>query len=193
MSRDARAKRLAAEIGSGTSSDHDTLLRVFNWTVANIRPTPVDFPIKDDHLQSIITRGYGEPDQMAEVLSLLANYLGFPSTIVYLKHAEAPRSIVLSVVQCESDFHLFDVHNQVLFEREPGDFASLKELRRDISIIRRASNGLLVNGHPYETYFADLQTLAFDFTRMDKQRPLRRLRSEILEFLLISREVNRVQ
>lgn len=183
LSRDARARRLASAIGDGASNNHEKLLKVFDWTVVNVRPTPVDFPIVDDHLQNIITRGYGEPDQMAEVMSLLASYLGFPATIVYLASSEGQRSIVLSVVQCDSEFLLFDVHNQVVFEREPGHFASLKEIRQDTGLVRRASNGMLVYGKPYEMYFADLQTLTFDFTRMDKQKPILRIWSEFLGFL----------
>ena len=85
VSRDLQGWRIAREVVGDTADPETRLTRIFAWAVAHVQPTPPGFPIVDDHVLHTIIRGYGTPDQQAEVLALLANYSGCPATGMHLQ------------------------------------------------------------------------------------------------------------
>lgn len=183
LNRDIQTRRIAAEVTDGALRDQDKLRMIFSWTGRNVRPTPEGFPVMDDHIQNIIVRGYGEPDQITEVFALLASYVGFPATAALLELPNAPQKIVLALVQYKAQILVFDVARQIVFQHGNGEFATLEDLLRDPQLIAAASEGITVYGVRYERYFANLVDLRFTFSRMELQKPWSRLKSEVVSFL----------
>jgi len=85
VSRDLQGRRMAREIAGDAADPETRLVEIFAWTVTHVQPTPQGFPIVDDHVLHTIIRGYGTPDQQAEVLALLANSSGYLSTGMHLQ------------------------------------------------------------------------------------------------------------
>ena len=133
-----------------------------------------------------MTRGYGEPDQIAEVFALLTSYVGFPATAVLLKPPNAPQKLAVALVQYKTQILMFDVAHQIIFQRANGTFATLEDLAKEPQLIEKASQGITVHGIPYEDYFTNLGELRFTFSRMEQQKPWSRLKMEAAGFLGIA-------
>ena len=185
VSRDIQGRRLAREIASGVSQPRDKALRLFAWVGTNVRRTPPGFPVVDDHLWHVAVRGYGAPDQRTEVYALLATYAGVrASSAMLVKTVDGrPHGLMMAVSEFEHRRWLFDVDNQILFHRPDGMLADIGELVADPAIVARAGGALVVDGIRYVDYFEHLSDLAVSFDRIDRQRPLPRLESELRALL----------
>src|SRR2546430_2583949 len=64
-----------------------------------------------------------------------------------------------------------------------GELATLSEVQSDPSIVERLGAGLVVDGVPYPEHFGRLEEFRPTFIRMERQRPLSRLKAEIVERL----------
>ncbi len=181
ISRDLQTRRLVAELvrGAGASPD-DRLIRLFDWTVRHVQPVPPEFPAVDDHVLSIIIRGYGAPDQRTEAFALLASYAGFPATAVTLRAPEGTGRLIVAVVRDKDRRLLFDINHQIVFRTPQGTFADIEELMRNPQLVAEAAGGLAVDGLPYERYVTGLQDLQVTFSRMEGQKPWPRLWQEVL-------------
>jgi hypothetical protein len=179
ISRDLQARRLASEITEGARDGQEKLLKIFTWTVRHVQPTPPGFPVVDDHVMHIIIRGYGAPDQRTEAFALLASYSGFPSTAAYLTAPGTEQRIIVAVVRDGARTYLFDVERQMVFKNRLGQFADLRELIADPSLVDTAAHGLTVAGVPYGQYLLSAGDLQASFARMEAQKPWPRLAQEV--------------
>lgn len=108
LARDYEYRRLAAEVTRGRSTDALKADALFRWTREHIRLTPPGWPVVDDHITHIIIRGYGGPDQIADVFSVLTTYAGIPSFWRVVRVPEA-RHVVLCFVKIQGRWTVWDV------------------------------------------------------------------------------------
>lgn len=185
VSRDIQARRLAREVTAGIDRPRDRALRVFTWVGENVRPVPAGFPVVDDHIWHVIVRGYGAPDQRTEAYTLLAAYAGVRAATAALVAMTdgRPHGLMVAVSEFDDRRWIFDVDHQILFRRDDGSLASVDDLIANPAIVSAAGRGLEVAGIPYARYFEHLHDLTVSFDRIDRQRPLPRLRRELAERL----------
>ena len=123
---------------------------------------------------------------MAEVFALLASYGGFRAGTAMLHADTSSHSLILTVIEHQNDLYIFDMANGMMFERNTGHLATLKDLLADPSIVHTTANGLVVIGLPYEDFFSDLTPPKINPLRMKAQHPWQRLKMEFLKFFRIS-------
>ena len=125
--------------------------------------------------------GTVRPINGTEVYALLATYAGVrASAAVLVKTVDGRRhGLMVAVSEFEHRRWLFDVDNQILFHRPDGTLADVADLLADPAIVARAAGARVVNDVAYVDYFEHLGDLAVSFDRIDRQRPLSRLRSEL--------------
>lgn len=171
-------KRLALEITQGRESDADKVLAVFDWTRKNIRPTPEGWPIVDDHILNIITRGYGVADQMADVFATLTTYGGVPA---FWKQVEAPgarQRLFVSFARVDGRWVPFDVAQGFVFRTQRNTLASVEDIAANPGLVSAAAGTLTLGGVPYHRFFSSAALLPFETPRTlrtDLQKPLPRL------------------
>ena len=106
--RDLEYRRLSAEITRPARSSEEKALLLLRWTRSHVRPNPPGLPVIDDHVASIIHRGYGEQDQLADVFTTLAAYSGLPAFWKIVETPQHPRGLVLSFLKIENRWTIWD-------------------------------------------------------------------------------------
>lgn len=113
--RDYQYKALARLITSSVTDDMERVKIIYQWTVDNIKKTPGDLPVIDDHIWDIIVRRYGSGDQVADVFTTLASYAGYDAFWDSLRVDNVPGALVLSFVKVGKDWYIFDVYDKKSF------------------------------------------------------------------------------
>lgn len=142
LARDYRYRQLADRIvqGSVRGSDQQKTMAIFHWTLSHLRHQPEGWPVVDDHVYSIIVRGYGTNDQFADVFTTLCAYAGVPATLVKLVSAD--RAIwYMGGVRLDGQWCVFDPYWGVYFEHPGGRPVSLQELIDDPVLLRTTQRG----------------------------------------------------
>lgn len=184
VDRDLQMRRLTKEIAGTSGTPEERLLRMYQWVAENIHPTPPGLPIIDDHVWHIFVRRYGEVDQQAEALAMLASEDAMPASTIPLGKVPARPVVQLTVVNLDGRLVVFDVNNRVVFRGSSGALAALSDLQANPSLIRENGSGVIVNGAPYHEYFGDLPSYTPSFVRMEKQRVWPRLKREVIETMI---------
>lgn len=182
VDRDVNYRTLTGTIVAGTTTDEARAVGVFEWTRANIRNVPAGFPVVDDHVWSIIVRGYGAPDQKADVFTTLASYAGVPAYWLFL--GEKGRSLPLSFARIAGRWRVFDVHHGLIYRSPRGELATVEEVAADLALVRAIAGGRLHLGRPYVAYFVGFGVpRPPDVLRSEMQMTGRRLWNEGRRFL----------
>lgn len=169
-----RYQAIAREITAGCRSDRERALAVYQWTVERIRPVPDGWPVVDDHILDIITRGYGTGDQMADVFTTLSTYAGVPAFWRAFQVGEGDGWLIVSFVRLEGRWAMFDVANQVMFADAHGRFLDAEALVNDPRLLPASFATKL--GVVYQPYLARLQPFRVPAVlRAQKQMPWPRL------------------
>ena len=166
LHRHSEYEALAKEIVGDSSSDRERVLAVFDWTRRNIRRTPKEWPVVDDHILHIIIRGHGLDDQIADVFTTLSTYAGVPAFSQILELLGSEEKLVLSFARVEGKWVVFDVANGLVFKNARGDLASAAEIAADPGLVTATAGALRLGGIPYVQYFSN-------FTSPPIPRPLR--------------------
>lgn len=106
--RDLEYRRLASQWSGGARAPEERTARIFERTRREIRYTPAGTPILDDHILSIITRGYGEEDQRADVFTTLAAYAGLPAFWSAVHPSPGKPERILSFVKLDGRWTIWD-------------------------------------------------------------------------------------
>lgn len=138
--RDYHYRRLARQITRRLASPQEKALAIVEWTRAHLRPQPRELPTVDDHVYSIIVRGYGTSDQFADVVSTLCAYAGIPAMMNKLSAPGGDR-LYVTLVQVDGRWCPLDPYHGVLFQHEDGRLASLEELTRDPGVLASTRRG----------------------------------------------------
>lgn len=161
--------------------DHQKVEKIFQWTIRRIARQPKELPIIDDHVWHIIVRGYGVPDQMADVFATLSNYAGLKAFILYLKGSgkALPNEICLGAVYFNGAWHICDPHQKTEFLNGQGRWATIHEIMSGKWQRENINNTFYKEGSPdYQRYFQSLPTIDFDGlyqgSRSSIQSPIKR-------------------
>lgn len=149
LHRHYQHRLLAEEIVRGRASDTDLVLAVFDWTRRNIRRTPEGWPVVDDHVLNIITRGHGVTDQQADVFATIATYAGVPAFWAKVRPDAARPGVILSFARVDGRWRVFDVFNGMVFRTAVGELATLEDLRGRRDLVPAAARSLDIDGVPY--------------------------------------------
>jgi hypothetical protein len=129
VNRSVQYEQIAGEIARDLPTEESRAVAVFEWTRRNIRSTPDGFPVVDDHILNIITRGYGQPDQQADVFATLSTYAGVPAFWQTLRVSDSDGGLILAFALIDRRWRVFDVAGGVAFRNERNELATLDEVR----------------------------------------------------------------
>lgn len=183
VNRDLEMRRLTREVVGSEPDPERRLLRMFEWVTENIHSVPPGMPIIDDHVFHIFVRRYGAPDQRAEALAALASYDGIPASQVALGKDPKRQLVQLTAVKLNDRIVVLDTNNRIIFRTSSGALATVDDLIADPSIVRKAGEGIVVDGTPYHEHFRRLRDAVPNFLRMERQRFWPRLRDETVKLL----------
>ena len=184
--RDYKYRELALQITEGKNKDEDKVLAIYNWTIENIKKNkPNDWTVVDDHTLNIVVRGYGEEDQLADVFTTLCAYSGLKAFCeIYFANDPSSKkpiaSIVLSFVNVNKRWLVFDVYNRKYFLNNKGEIASVNDILENPDLVAHSTTDFKVNGVPYPDFFKELGSIRFErYLRPDKQMVSRRILYEL--------------
>lgn len=177
FSRHYHYKDTVEEITKGVSSDEEKILRLFKWTHKNIKPTPQELPVVDDHVWSIIVRGYGEDDQFNDVFTTLCNYAGMDAFFTWIKSPDQKRKVPFSFVKMKEKWFVFDPYYGIYFNDAKGNLADIETIKAgNYSLCQESKTDEI----DYSGYIADFPLLKdIGLTRANTQSPLNRFLLEI--------------
>lgn len=178
LDRDYHYKELVQRICQGCHNDKDKIWAIFEWTHNNIRKAPRDLPVVDDHVWSIIIRGYGVEDQSQDVFATLCNYAGTDAFYSWVPNRNHTKRVALSFARINGRWLVFDASRGIYFKNNNGDIADIEEIRSgNWHIASIASGGPDID---YEEYFENLGTIKnIGLKRSNIQSPLRRFIFEL--------------
>ena len=183
LQRHLQYQILVSRICAGQPSDADCVMAIFDWTHQHIRPTPDGWPIVDDHPLHIVIRGYGDNDQMADIFTVLAGYVGVPAYFVWITNPVRPDDVLaLALVRLEGRWAVFDVERHVVFRTRGGQLASVDDLVVDAALVDSQAGGARPGGVPYSAFIAKgtlLPLVVPSPTRSEMQQPWPRLSYEL--------------
>jgi hypothetical protein len=164
IERDARLRQVSRDVLGDVAGALPKAETALGWTLAHIKYAPGDKPVLDDHISSIIDRGYGQTDQQADVFTTLLTYGGVPA--YWQSLGKAPNLVPISYVLIDGQWRVVDVTRNVIFRTASGDLATPGD------IVRGDGN--------YPWYFNGYQPLPPPrVLRAELQMPWPRLRFEL--------------
>lgn len=137
VARDARLREVSAAVLDGVAGGEARAAAAMAWTRAHIRHAPEDLPVIDDHISSVIERGYGQSDQQADVFTTLLTYGGVPA--FWRAIGVSPRVIPLSYVLIDGHWRVFDVTRGLTFRTAAGALATPDDVAGDAALVERTA------------------------------------------------------
>jgi hypothetical protein len=182
VDRDFNLARTARSVVAGVDGDERKALNVFRWTTTNIRPQPPQLPVVDDHVWHVIVRGYGQPDQQADVFTTLLTYVDVPAYWQLI--GTPPRELALSFALVDGRWRVFDVANQLIFRKSDGALASPDEIAAQPDLVRQVADDHVTGVDDYAAYFHAFEPpVPPDVLRADLQMTGRRLAFEMKKLI----------
>ncbi|MBN1793575.1 MAG: hypothetical protein JW844_01260 [Candidatus Omnitrophica bacterium] len=184
ISRHLLYRRLAREITLQATTPEEALEAILEWMRDNIHNgIPQGLRVCDDHIASIIIRGYGADDQIVDVFCVLSTYSGMRASMYKLpKSADGTSFRVAAIVEVDGLWRLADPNYHLIFRDERGDLMTLNTLIGDPHSIERSPSLEALPGakEPYLMYFQYIKPVGeIKTVRAELQIPLRRLLFEI--------------
>ena len=135
VDRSEQYEQIAEEVASGSGSDAERVLKVFDWTRRHIKWTPDGWPIVDDHVLNIIIRGHGVNDQQADVFATLTTYAGVPAFWSRVPLDRGLPGVLLAFARVDDRWRVFDVAQGIVFRTPGGELATLDDIAAKPDII----------------------------------------------------------
>ncbi|MDP3789852.1 MAG: transglutaminase domain-containing protein [Candidatus Omnitrophota bacterium] len=180
LARHYEYARIAKEITGTGKADEEKVLAILSWTHENIKDTPKDMPMHDDHILNIIIRGYGVPEQFQDVFTTLCAYSGIPAFWRRMYDPEHKSKYALSFVKLNGKWRVFDAHYGKYFRNKSGEIASADDIIADRSLVDKESGNIVVNGIAYEAFYLNLSSPSRPrWLRAEKQMPAKRVFFEL--------------
>lgn len=186
MQRHYQYKLLVSRICADRPSQGDCILALFDWTHENIPPTPGGWPVVDNHVLTIIIRGHGADDQIADVFSTLATYAGARAFVRSLESTATRTELILAFVELDRRWIPFDVRHHVMFRTRDSGLASVDDLVSDPSLADAEHDVVPGRAEPYSRYISRSTLLPFVppvASHGELQQPLARLRYEFAKVI----------
>ena len=157
-------------------------MTVLRWTNQHIRPHPFGTDVVDDHVWSIVRRGYGSSDQQADVFTTLLTYAGVPAYWILIG-PERPR-IPISLVLVSGEWRVFDVERGIAFRDSTGALLAAGALERAPEMVRRSASERVGDLDAYLRWFSGFRAPGPpEILRAEMQMPAKRLGYELRRFL----------
>jgi len=172
---------LVRRITEGVRGEEGQVLKMFEWTHKNLKPQPDGMPVIDDHIMSIVIRGYGVPEQFQDVFTTLCEYRGFPAFFARVNSGDRRVSYALSFVKIGSTWRVFDAYNGKYFRTEAGEIAGIEDFDRDPAVLAELGRyNDEYDGVPCKEFYENLGLVTPACAlRVSRQMPLRRAFLEI--------------
>ena len=183
--RDYRYRQLVGQIlkGRAQASDQERVMAIFHWTTDRLRHWPRGWPLIDDHVYSIIVRGYGTADQFADVFTTLCAYAGVPATLVKLMSADRA-SWYMGGVRLEGHWCVFDPYWGVYFEHSDGRPVTWQALIDDPTLLVSTRRGPSASPMDYAALLRGSLAINPNALRPYAQMPWLRLFQELWRWTL---------
>jgi hypothetical protein len=176
--RDAEFRRMAEEAAGGEADPERRVVRLLEWTRAQVRLQPEGLPFIDDHISHIVLRHYGNAGQMAEVFTALTTYTGNEGRWEWSKPPGRGVGLVLAFVRSSRGWWVFDVANGIWFERPDGGIAVIEDFQDMARLTMRGRAPDSRDGRPYRDFYSNLEAVwRVSFSRAYEQMPWHRLRA----------------
>ena len=150
--RDLAYRRLAAGITRGIPLGEERAVALIEWVRRNIRPSSPGVPIVDDHILSIIERGHGTSDQVADVFTTLATYAGLPAFWGVLRLKKGEPDWILSFVRIEGRWTAWEAWRGGAFRDASGALLDVEALSAHPDLARLTLGDASHLGIGYEAY-----------------------------------------
>lgn len=182
LRRDRQLASLSREVLDGIEGDEAKALAAFEWTIRRIGPQLRDSAIVDDHIFSVIERGYGASDQQADVFTTLLAYADVPAFWRLIGRGSA--RIPISFVMVDGNWRVFDVARGIQFRDEHGLLVSVAELAARPELVHAAAEQRGLNADVYIRFFEGFAPPPVPQPlRAELQMPIPRLRHEARKIL----------
>ncbi|MDD5247156.1 MAG: transglutaminase-like domain-containing protein [Candidatus Omnitrophica bacterium] len=166
---------LTMGIVDGVTQDQEKVMRIFRWTVDNIRKVPPGMPIVDNHVWHTIIRGYGADDQASDVFTTLCNYAGLQAFYEYTYAQKGMPGVPLSFVRLGTEWFVFDPYRGIIFVDGNNKLISLDSIK-DGAYWQTSGNRQDTDHPDYGIYFTHLRRIKnTGLHRSSIQSPLNRL------------------
>jgi hypothetical protein len=180
LDRSAQYRQIAEEVSANASTDEQRAMAILTWTKRRVRDQPEGLPVVDDHILNIIIRGYGMPDQQADVYATLCTYAGLPAFWTAVKTPDQSRGRVLTFVEANRRWRLVDVAAGVAFRTPQGDLATFDEVQHHPELIPAAAATIDLGGLTYSDLMKRLAAPPVPHPlRAELQMPVPRLWHEL--------------
>ena len=178
LDRDYHYRAIIHDVAPPTHCQEERAMALFQWTRTQVRSEiPEGLPVIDDHIYSIIVRGYGTHDQLATVFVTLCAYAGIPAAGYHLIGPDSHPAFIVAIAEIAGRWVVFDTWYGIVARNHRGELASLDDLVREPALLDEAAAGRLINGQPYRAYFRVLpKPAALDVERSHRQMPFHRVR-----------------
>ncbi|MFC1674312.1 transglutaminase domain-containing protein [Candidatus Omnitrophota bacterium] len=166
-------KHLVRQILDKNDPAEERVMKIFNWTLENIREVPPGFPIVDNHVWTIIVRGCGACDQSHDVFTTLCNYAGIRSYYAWVDSADGKKRYPFSFVKLQKRWCILDPCGGVYFKNNREGLADLNEMQcGNFSVVKLKEDQEL----SYTAYLGNLKSTQYPgMNRANVQSPLNRL------------------
>jgi hypothetical protein len=170
VDRDLNYRQLARRITATETTDTSRALALMAWTRANIRDLPPGWPVVDDHVWSIVVRGYGIDEQKTDVFATLATYAGVPA--YWIQVEVPPVRLPIALVRADGRWRVLDVGNGLAFWNARRELATVDEIATDAGLVRATAGDRVHRGRSYVEVFAGFKPPTPPGTlRAEKQMP----------------------
>ena len=191
LQRHFQYQLLVSRICAGKTAGEECVLAIFDWTHKNIPLTPEGWTVVDDHVTSIITRGHGGSDQIADVFVTLTGYAGVPAVPRWIKDANGDFRLVLAFAHLNGKWVGFDVQRHIAFRDRNGQLAGVEQLVADPALVDAQAQGILLKGYAYSSLVSEKTLMPFVVPhplRAELQQPWPRLRHELARVTGLERD-----
>lgn len=158
LDRHVQYRQIAGEVTRGLATDEARMLAVYDWTVRNLRPTPDDWLVVDDHILNIVIRRHGTRDQFADVFATIATYGGVPAFWQKTRARGTGDGVILSFARVDGRWVVLDVANHFVFRNGFGRLATAEDLAAHPELLPAEARALTVGATRYADVFVGLRT-----------------------------------
>ena len=170
--RDMEFRHLARTLTRGIRGDEAKVLRLYEWVRSHITTgNPPGLPVVDDHVWNIIVRGYGDPDQLADVLATLCAYAGLPAELVIVRPPGQDPIHALAMVKLHGRWYPIDPYYGVIVRDGQQRLVSREALLEHPELAQQIAPGLMIRGIEYSR----LLTWLPDVAASTELRPYRQM------------------
>ena len=132
---------LTGRIIGDLNRDEEKAIKLLSWAFNHIKQQPKSLPVMDEHVWSVIVRGYGVGDNFHDVFTTLCNYADMDAFFIYVRSKKGGSEGPMSLVRINGSWAVFDPYNGVYFRNQSGNIASIQDMKTgNMKIIRLSDN-----------------------------------------------------